>query len=55
MQEIHYQRGEAENMNWIVVADSDVSTLRDAGQILCRQKMRVTDRKSTRLNSSHAT
>ena len=33
-------------MNWIVVADSDVSTLRDAGQILCRQKMRVTGFKS---------
>ena len=33
-------------MNWIVVADSDVSTLRDAGQILCRQKMRVTGIKS---------
>jgi response regulator RpfG family c-di-GMP phosphodiesterase len=45
-QEIHNQRGEAENMNWIVVADSDVSTLRDAGQILCRQKMRVTGFKS---------
>jgi len=39
-------KGEAENMNWIVVADSDVSTLRDAGQILCRQKMRVTGFKS---------
>ena len=33
-------------MNWIVVADSNVSTLRDAGQILCRQKMRVTGFKS---------
>ena len=33
-------------MNWIVIADSDVSTLRDAGQILCRQKMRVTGFKS---------
>ena len=33
-------------MNWIVVADSDVPTLRDAGQILCRQKMRVTGFKS---------
>ena len=29
-------------MNWIVVADSDVSTLRTAGQILCRQQMRMT-------------
>ena len=29
-------------MNWIVVADSNPATLRDAGQILCRQKMRVT-------------
>ena len=29
-------------MSWIVVADSDISVLRDAGQILCRQKMRVT-------------
>ncbi len=33
-------------MNWIVVADSNVSTLREAGQILCRQKMRVTGFKS---------
>ena len=33
-------------MNWIVVAESNVSTLRDAGQILCRQKMRVTGFKS---------
>ena len=33
-------------MNWIVVADSNVSTLQDAGQILCRQKMRVTGFKS---------
>ena len=29
-------------MSWIVVADSDVSVLRSAGQILCRQQMRVT-------------
>ena len=29
-------------MNWIVVADSDVATLRSAGQILCRQQMRMT-------------
>ncbi len=29
-------------MNWIVVADSDVSALRTAGQILCRQQMRMT-------------
>ena len=29
-------------MNWIVVADSSASTLNAAGQILCKQKMRVT-------------
>ncbi len=29
-------------MNWVAVADHDVSTLKDAGKILCRQKMRVT-------------
>ncbi|MBE5774620.1 MAG: response regulator, partial [Clostridiales bacterium] len=29
-------------MNWIVVADSDVSILQTAGQILCRQQMRMT-------------
>ena len=29
-------------MSWIVVADSDISVLRDAGQILCKQNMRVT-------------
>ena len=29
-------------MNWIVVADNSASTLKDAGQILCKQKMRVT-------------
>ena len=29
-------------MSWIAVADGSVSTLRTAGQILCRQKMRVT-------------
>ena len=33
-------------MNWIAVVDSNVSTLKDAGQILCRQKMRVTGFKS---------
>ena len=29
-------------MNWIVVADNSVETLREAGHILCKQKMRVT-------------
>ncbi len=29
-------------MNWIVVADSDADNLRKAGQILCRQQMRMT-------------
>ena len=29
-------------MNWIVVADSDVSTLQAAGEILCKHRMRVT-------------
>ncbi len=29
-------------MSWIAVADGSVSTLQTAGQILCRQKMRVT-------------
>ena len=29
-------------MNWVAVADHDISTLQDAGKILCRQKMRVT-------------
>ena len=33
-------------MNWIVVADSHVSTLQSAGQILCKQQMRVTGFKS---------
>lgn len=33
-------------MYWIVVADNDDSTLRNAGQILCQQKMRVTGFKS---------
>ncbi len=33
-------------MNWIVVADSNVSTFPAAGQILCKQKMRVTGFKS---------
>ena len=33
-------------MNWIVVVDSHVSTLQSAGQILCKQQMRVTGFKS---------
>ena len=33
-------------MNWIVVADNDGLTLQTAGQILCRQKMRMTGFKS---------
>ena len=36
-------------MNWILVVDSDVITLRIAGQILCRQQLRVTG-----LNSAKA-
>ena len=33
-------------MNWIVVADSNTAVFQDAGEILCRQKMRVTGVKS---------
>lgn len=29
-------------MNWIVVADSSIEALQDAGHILCKRKMRVT-------------
>ena len=33
-------------MNWIVVADSNTAVFQEAGEILCRQKMRVTGVKS---------